>query len=337
MQVWLVFLVSWQLEQSGSRLQIGRQAPMFHMGVFWSRPRLSNLSKEVPVSHGDAPSGDKQVWGFQRWLQDCCQLLDVILGHPSIFCFEALWLEQRDQSGLVAVPDVAGFQTLPGFLQLVTFRISHLKFAFREWMSEVPPVLSTATFGATATWTSVTPTAARSPTWEMWRRRMSLEEKRTDLSRSHKSPPSQDNLPLSDIAAHRSDVLTYFHLLIISIRISIKIITTTTTNLTRVTLVRISTFTSSPSSVASTNLVSSTITTASAPGGTGAPVLIRITWGGGSERTRRVKRKSQKLGWFCACVKNTKINPKSLGQLTTSPGARGAISGEAPALASPRT
>ena len=59
------------------------------------------------------------------------------------------------------------------------------------------------------------------------------------------------------------------------------------------TLVSISTLTSSPSSVASTSFVSSTITTASAPGGTGAPVLILIT----CQKKRQNKKldKSRKL------------------------------------------
>ena len=80
-------------------------------------------------------------------------------------------------------------------------------------------------------------------------------------------------------------------------------------NFIELTLVSISTLTSSPSSVASTSFVSSTITTASAPGGTGAPVLILITC--------QEKRQNKKV------AKSKVLERKEKGK--TSPEASGAI------------
>ena len=91
---------------------------------------MDNLSQQVPIPHGDAAGGDEQVALLQRGLQRRRQALEVVLRHPSVRRLKALRLEQRDQGGLVAVPDVARLQTLPRLLQLVTFcnGISNLLF-----------------------------------------------------------------------------------------------------------------------------------------------------------------------------------------------------------------
>ena len=81
-----------------------------------------NLSQQVPVPHGDAAGGDEQVAPLQRGLQRRRQALEVVLRHPSVRRLKALRLEQRDQGGLVAVPDVPLLQLLSRFLELITLR-----------------------------------------------------------------------------------------------------------------------------------------------------------------------------------------------------------------------
>ena len=81
-----------------------------------------NLSQQVPVPHGDAAGGDEQVAPLQRGLQRRRQALEVVLRHPSVRRLKALRLEQRDQGGLVAVPDVPLLQLLSRLLELITLR-----------------------------------------------------------------------------------------------------------------------------------------------------------------------------------------------------------------------
>ena len=81
-----------------------------------------NLSQQVPVPHGHAAGGDEQVALLQRRLQRRRQALEVVLRHPSVRRLKAFRLEQRDQGGLVTVPDVPLFQLLSGLLELVTLR-----------------------------------------------------------------------------------------------------------------------------------------------------------------------------------------------------------------------
>ena len=82
--------------------------------------RATNLSQQVPVPHGDAAGGDEQVALLQRRLQRRRQALEVVLRHPSVRRLKSFRLEQRDQGGLVAVPDVPLFQLLSRLLELVT-------------------------------------------------------------------------------------------------------------------------------------------------------------------------------------------------------------------------
>ena len=81
-----------------------------------------NLSQQVPVPHGDAAGGDEQVALLQRGLQRRRQALEVVLRHPSVRRLKTFRLEQRDQGGLVAVPDVPLFQLLSRLLELVSLR-----------------------------------------------------------------------------------------------------------------------------------------------------------------------------------------------------------------------
>ena len=81
-----------------------------------------NLSQQVPVPHGDAAGGDEQVAPLQRGLQRRRQALEVVLRHPSVRRLKTFRLEQRDQGGLVAVPDVPLLQLLSMFLELITLR-----------------------------------------------------------------------------------------------------------------------------------------------------------------------------------------------------------------------
>ena len=81
-----------------------------------------NLSQQVPVPHGDAAGGDEQVALLQRGLQRRRQALEVVLRHASVRRLKSFRLEQRDQGGLVAVPDVPLFQLLSRLLELVSLR-----------------------------------------------------------------------------------------------------------------------------------------------------------------------------------------------------------------------
>ena len=81
-----------------------------------------NLSQQVPVPHGHAAGGDEQVAPLQRGLQRRRQALEVVFRHPSVCRLKTFRLKQRDQGGLVAVPDVPLFQLLSRFLELVTLR-----------------------------------------------------------------------------------------------------------------------------------------------------------------------------------------------------------------------
>ena len=81
-----------------------------------------NLSQQVPVPHGDAAGGDEQVALLQRGLQRRRQALEVVLRHASVRRLKSFRLEQRDQGGLVAVPDVPLLQLLSRFLELITLR-----------------------------------------------------------------------------------------------------------------------------------------------------------------------------------------------------------------------
>ena len=81
-----------------------------------------NLSQQVPVPHGDAAGGDEQVAPLQRGLQRRRQALEVVLRHASVRRLKSFRLEQRDQGGLVAVPDVPLFQLLSRLLELVSLR-----------------------------------------------------------------------------------------------------------------------------------------------------------------------------------------------------------------------
>ena len=88
-----------------------------------------NLSQQVPVPHGHAAGGDEQVALLQRGLQRRRQALEVVLRHPSVRRLKALRLEQRDQGGLVAVPDVPLLQLLSRFLELITLSSMILLFS----------------------------------------------------------------------------------------------------------------------------------------------------------------------------------------------------------------